>query len=81
MAGTENNWSVSSRPSAARMLLRLPLTMMAAASSHRVRPDGFSVGTLYLRFPGRGFGKAPPLDPTWFDDAELVVLEEESPAW
>jgi hypothetical protein len=37
--------------------------------------EGFSLGTLYLRFPGRGFGKAPPLDPTWFDDAELVVLE------
>jgi hypothetical protein len=40
--------------------------------------SGFSVETQYLRFPGRGFGTAPPLDPGWFDDAELVVLQTES---
>jgi hypothetical protein len=77
MAGTENSWEVNSRPSAAKALLRLPLIMMSRLLPIALRPDGFSVGTLYLRFPGRGFGKAPPLDPTWFDNAELVVLEEE----
>jgi hypothetical protein len=30
---------------------------------------------MFLRFPGRGFGKALRLDPAWFDEAELVILE------
>ena len=75
MAGVENNWEANSRPSAPMMLLRMPLLMMDRGISLLFLREGFSVGTLYLRFPGRGFGKAPPLDPTWFDDAELVVLE------
>ena len=36
---------------------------------------GFSVGLLYLRFPGPGYGIPNDLDIASFDDAELVVLE------
>jgi hypothetical protein len=37
--------------------------------------DGFSVGTQYLRFPGRGYETDPNLNIAAFEDAELVVLE------
>jgi hypothetical protein len=36
---------------------------------------GFSVGSLYLRFPGPGYGIPKDLDIASFDDAELVILE------
>src|SRR5687767_7259118 len=29
------------------------------------------------RLPAPGLGKATPVDPAWFDDAELVVLNSE----
>ena len=75
MGGFETGWRVGSRPSAAPVLLALPFSMMGGRLGFL--PEGFSVGTFYLRFPGRGFGKTPQLDPTWFDEAELVVLETE----
>ncbi len=40
--------------------------------------NGFSVETLYLRFLGQEIGKAPLVEPSWFNDAELVVLQRES---
>ena len=39
--------------------------------------DGFSAGTTYLRFAPQNDGKTAPIDPAWFDAAELVVLDME----
>ena len=78
MGGTENSWEVGSRPSAAILLLGRPIAMMGGNILLAFTRNGFTVETRYHRFPGRGFGKAPPLDPSWFDDAELVVLQTES---
>lgn len=33
-----------------------------------------SASTQFVRFPGRA-GKTPRLDPSWYDDVELVMLE------
>jgi len=76
MAGVENSWQAGSRPNATGMFLSLPFAMVGRGFFYG--REGFSVGTIYLRFPGRGFGKAPPLNPGWFDEAELVVLESAS---
>lgn len=79
MGGIETGWALGGRGNAAMALLRLPFAMMGAGfgvSAH-ASGGGFSAGTSLLRFPGPGFGKAPPLDPGWFDEAELVVLEAE----
>lgn len=69
MSGVENRWQVGGRPTVVMALLGIPFGFAGWGSR------GFSVETMHLRFPGRGFGEAPPLDPSWFDDAELVVLE------
>jgi hypothetical protein len=75
MGGTSNNWQLGSRPNAATMLLGLPLSRIGSPFLFAFRDDGFSVGTQYLQFPGRGFGIVPGVDLASFDDAELVVLE------
>ena len=48
---------------------------MAGGPSGQAFGGGFTAGTLFVRFPGPGPGKAPPLDPAWLDEAEFVVLE------
>ena len=77
MGGEETMWPTGGRGNAAMLLLRLPIAMMGMGFS--VAADsgggGFSAATAFLQFPGRSFGKAPRLDPAWFDEAELVVLE------
>ena len=78
MGGEETAWPMGGRGNAAMSLLRLPLAMMGFGGygfSSTSGGGGFSAATMFLRFPGRGFGKAPRLDPAWFDEAELVVLE------
>ena len=69
MGGLENRWQVGGRPTVAMAVLGIPFGLVAWGG------EGFAVETMHLRFPGRGFGEVPPLDPSWFDDAELVVLE------
>lgn len=76
MGGEESAWPMGGRGNAAMSLLRLPLAMMGANFSYGSSGGGgFSSETRLLRFPGRGFGKAPRLDPSWFDEVELVVIE------
>jgi len=79
MGGLENNWQVSGRVSAPTMLLSTPLALLGRRlySISLFAGEGFLVETQYLRFPGRGYAKVPRLDPAWFDDAELVVVESE----
>jgi len=60
MGGVDNSWRLGGGGG----LIPLP-----------VGSGGFSVGSLYLRFPGPGFGIPPDIDIASFDDAELVVLE------
>jgi hypothetical protein len=60
MGGIDNSWRLGDGGG----LIPLPVVS-----------GGFSVGSLYLRFPGSGFGIPPNLDIASFDDAELVVLE------
>ena len=69
MGGVENRWQVGGRPTVVMALLGIPFGFAGWGSG------GFSVETMHLRFPGRGYGEPSPLDPSWFDDAELVVLE------
>ncbi len=71
MGGSENRWQVTSRPNAADVV-------WAGATSMLLGGNGFSVETLYLRFLGQEIGKAPLVEPSWFNDAELVVLQRES---
>jgi hypothetical protein len=71
IGGSENRWQVSSRPNAANVV-------WAGAISMLLGGNGFSVETLYLRFLSGELGRAPLLEPSWFDDAELVVLQRES---
>jgi hypothetical protein len=60
MGGVDNSWRLGGGGG----LIPLP-----------VGSGGFSVGSLYVRFPGPGFGIPPGIDIGSFDDAELVVLE------
>ena len=69
MGGVENRWQVGGRPTVVVALLGIPFGFAGWGSG------GFSVETMHLRFPGRGYGEPSSLDPSWFDDAELVVLE------
>ena len=57
--------------------LRFPLGLLVGLYAGAGVGDGFSAGTILVRFPSPGIGKAAPLDPAWFDDAELVVLDTE----
>ena len=76
MGGVENGWQLNGRPNAPSMLFgTLPLIGNRNPLFFPFIDAGFSVGTSYLRFPGRGFGIVPNLDVASFDDAELVVLE------
>lgn len=79
MGGVETQWTTGRRGNAAIALLRLPFAMLGAGFgiSGESAGGGFSAGTTFLRFPGPGYGKAPPLDEAWFDQAELVVLHRE----
>jgi hypothetical protein len=72
MGGGGNRWEVTSRPNVADVggIGAIPRLLRASG--------GFSVETLYLRFIGGELGRAPLLEPSWFDDAELVVLQRES---
>jgi len=60
MGGVDNSWQLGGGGG----LIPVP-----------VDSGGFSVGALYLRFPGPGYGIPKDLDIASFDDAELVVLE------
>jgi len=73
MAGIANSWQVGERPNAAFRLVALPFAFFRSPIYRS--GDGFSVGTQYLRFPGRGYGTDPNLNIAAFEDAELVVLE------
>lgn len=75
MGGQDTAWPIGSWGSSPTALLRFPFAMMGVGVSAAAGGGGFSAATLFLRFPGRGFGKAPRLDAAWFDEAELVVLE------
>lgn len=72
MGGGGNSWRVTSRPNAADVGWAGALSMLLGVGG------GFSIETLYLRFLGGELGKAPLLEPSWFDDADLVVLQTES---
>lgn len=72
MGGGGNSWRVTGRPNAADVGWAGALSLLLGVGG------GFSIETLYLRFLGGELGKAPPLEPSWFDDAELVVLQTES---
>jgi hypothetical protein len=76
MGGVENNWQLGGPVYAPTLLLR-PFAAVAASRALTLLyfSEGTSVGSLQLRFPGRGYGLAPDLDLARFDDAELVVLE------
>jgi hypothetical protein len=76
MGGVETGWPMASRGNAAIGLFAMPFRMMGMDTSvSSSSGGGFSAGTMVLRFPGRGFGKAPHVDAAWYDEAELVVLE------
>jgi hypothetical protein len=75
MGGTDNSWQLGRRPNAAVLLLAVPFGMIGTPIPFVFGSEGFSVGTLYLRFPGPGYGIPKDLDLGSFDDAELVVLE------
>jgi hypothetical protein len=75
MGGIDTTWATGRRSNAALALLRLPLGL--SMSIHEGGEGGFSATTTFLRFPGPGFGKTPPLDAAWFDEAEFVMLETE----
>ena len=71
MGGGGNRWEVTSRPSAASLGWVGAIAMLFGVGR------GFSIETLYLRFLGGELGRAPLVEPSWFDDAELVVLQRE----
>ena len=73
MGGTESSRTIR-RGDEAMALLRYPFSLLFGLSG-QAAGTGFSAATTFLRFPGPGFGKAPALDPPWFDEAEFVVLE------
>lgn len=75
MGGVDNSWRLGRRPNAAVLLLGVPFAMIGTPLPFVFVSEGFSVGTLYLRFPGTGFGIPKDLDISSFKDAELVVLE------
>jgi hypothetical protein len=76
MGGTEASWQLGGPLYAPTLLLR-PFAAIAGSRAFSLLyfNEGFSVGSMQLRFPGRGFGIVPDLDLARFDDAELVVLE------
>jgi hypothetical protein len=74
MGGVDTTWTTGSRSTASLVLLQFPLGAVMQLSRDGA-PGGFAADTAFLRFPGPGFGKAPPLDAAWFEEAELVVLE------
>jgi hypothetical protein len=74
MGSSDTRWAMGRRGNAALTLLGGALDMSIGVSDE-TEGGGFSAGTTFLRFREPGFGKAPPLEPTWFDDVELVVLE------
>lgn len=72
-AGIENTAPVGGRANALIPFARLG----GGAISMTGEGGGFSAQTVVLRFPGRGYGEPPPLDPSWYEEAELVILETE----
>jgi hypothetical protein len=75
MGGTDNSWRLGRRPNAAVLFLGVPFAMIGTPIPFVFGSEGFSVETLYLRFPGPGYGIPKDLDIASFGDAELVVLE------
>jgi hypothetical protein len=57
--------------------LRFPLGVLMGGYGAAPIGDGFSAGTTFMRFPSPNAGRLEPIDPAWFDGAELVVLETE----
>jgi hypothetical protein len=56
--------------------LRFPLGVLMGLYAAAPIGDGFSAGTTFVRFPSPN-AKLAPIDPAWFDEAELVVLDTE----
>lgn len=81
-AGIENGAPIGSRGNGLASVLRVPFRTMGVGVDVYSGGGGagFSASTLFLRFPGRGYGEPPELPASWYDEAELVVLETESPA-
>lgn len=57
--------------------LRFPLGVLMGLYAAAPIGDGFSAGTTFVRFPSPNALRSAPVDPAWFDGAELVVLETE----
>ena len=57
--------------------LRFPLGALFGRYTAAPIGDGFSAGTTFMRFPSPNAGRLATLDPAWFDDAEVVVLDTE----
>jgi hypothetical protein len=72
-AGIEN-----ASPIGGRVTALMPFARLGGVAIDRTgEGGGFSAQTVVLRFPGRGYGEPPPLPTSWYDEAELVILETE----
>jgi len=56
--------------------LRFPLGLVMGLYAAAPVGDGFSAGTMFVRFPSPN-SKLAPIDQAWFDGAELVILDSE----